>query len=135
MLYLIHRANHEALTYRGGQEPIVHLEANLNEAVVWAKLNQRMWAFTTSNASSFYFQEYSDLSRLEEIDWNAVRARDWRDCKEKKQAEFLVEHSFPWTLIRRIGVQSQTVFRQVQQAVQMARDNRPNVMIARKWYY
>lgn len=29
MLYLIYRANHQDLSYRGGQDPIVHLEADL----------------------------------------------------------------------------------------------------------
>ena len=37
MLYLIHRANHSELDYRGGQDPIVHLEADLREAVDWAE--------------------------------------------------------------------------------------------------
>jgi ssDNA thymidine ADP-ribosyltransferase DarT-like protein len=32
MLYLIYMANHPELTYRGGQEPIVHLEADLNRS-------------------------------------------------------------------------------------------------------
>ena len=36
MLYVIHMANHAELTYRGGQESIVHLEAGLHEAVAWA---------------------------------------------------------------------------------------------------
>ena len=29
MLYVIYKANHPELAYRGGQEPIVHLEADL----------------------------------------------------------------------------------------------------------
>ncbi len=33
MLHLIYRANHPELTYRGGQGPIVHLEADLHQAV------------------------------------------------------------------------------------------------------
>jgi hypothetical protein len=36
MLYLIHKRNPE-LAYKGGQEPIVHLEADLRDAVAWAK--------------------------------------------------------------------------------------------------
>jgi len=31
MLYLIHQANHPELAYRGGQDPIVHLEADLHQ--------------------------------------------------------------------------------------------------------
>lgn len=33
MLYVIHCANHPDLTYRGGQDPIVHLEVDLHAAV------------------------------------------------------------------------------------------------------
>ena len=36
MLYLIYMANHPELSYRGGQEPIVHLEADMIDAVAWA---------------------------------------------------------------------------------------------------
>src|ERR1700677_2413270 len=32
MLYLLHRANHPELTYRDGQGPIVHLQADLERA-------------------------------------------------------------------------------------------------------
>lgn len=37
MLYLLHQANHVDLEYRGGQGPIVHLEADLRVSVAWAK--------------------------------------------------------------------------------------------------
>jgi ssDNA thymidine ADP-ribosyltransferase, DarT len=33
MLFVVHRANHPELTYRGGQQPIVHLEADLHAVV------------------------------------------------------------------------------------------------------
>ena len=33
MLYVTHRANHPELAYRGGQGPIVHLEADLGKVV------------------------------------------------------------------------------------------------------
>ena len=42
MLYVIHRKNHPNLTYRGGQKPIVHLEADLRQTVDWADTNQRL---------------------------------------------------------------------------------------------
>jgi hypothetical protein len=37
MLYLIYRANHPDLTHRGGQGPIVHLEADLRNVIDWAR--------------------------------------------------------------------------------------------------
>jgi hypothetical protein len=114
MLYLIYRANHEELTYRGGQGSIVHLQADLHASVAWAdQQSQQRWAFTLSNAGSYYFEDRCDLNRLHEINWSAVQETQWQSCKEGKQAEFLVEHSFPWHLIERIGVRSQSVYQQV----------------------
>lgn len=134
MLYLLHRANHEELTYRGGQGPIVHLEADLRGTVAWANGNARRWAFTLSNAGASYFEDRADLAQLDEIDWDAVRARDWRGKKEGKQAEFLVEQSFPWDLVTRIGVRSQQVYGQVRAALQ-AVAHKPRVEIRSDWYY
>ena len=36
MLYLLYQGNHPELTYRGGQRPIIHLEADFNATVEWA---------------------------------------------------------------------------------------------------
>ena len=134
MLYLIHRANHPELDYRGGQGPIVHLEADLHEAVPWAEQHERRWAFTLSNAGSGYFKDRCDLSQLGEIDWPAIRARDWRACKEGKQAEFLVEQSFPWTLVRRVGACSVEAYNGATAAMRSA-DHRPAVTVQPEWYY
>ena len=46
MLYVIYQANHPELFYRGGQDPIIHLEADLRQTVEWAKLKNLRWAFT-----------------------------------------------------------------------------------------
>lgn len=72
MLYLIHRANHPDLTYRGGQEPIVHLESDLHEVVEWAESKDRQWAFSLSNAGSYYVEIRKGLDQLHQINWAAV---------------------------------------------------------------
>ena len=72
MLYLIYQANHSELDYRGGQDPIVHLEADLRQTVAWAEGKGRRWAFTLSNAGGRYFEDRSDLAQLDEIDWMAA---------------------------------------------------------------
>ena len=134
MLYLIYRANHPELDYRGGQDPIVHLEADLHEAVAWAERHRRRWAFTLSNAGSRYFQDRCDLAQLGEIDWDAVQARNWQGRTDGKQAEFLIERSFPWTLVRRVGVRSVSIHEQARAAMREA-DHRPDVELRREWYY
>lgn len=134
MLYLIYQGNHPELNYRGGQGPIIHLEADLNACVAWAEANDQRWAFTLSNAGAFYFEDRRDLAQLSEINWEAVQARDWKSCKEGKQAEFLLENRFPWHLIERIGVKSQAVYTQVADALAAA-GHKPHVEIKLDWYY
>ena len=134
MLYLIHRRNPE-LTYQNGQEPIIHLQADLRTVVEWANAQPARWAFTLSNAGSYFFEDRSDLARLGEINWPAVQATDWRGgLKEGKQAEFLLEQQFPWHLVERIGVTNRPIYQQVVNALP-ARGHRPQVDIRPDWYY
>ena len=134
MLYLIYQGNHPKLDYHGGQGPIIHLEADLKAVVAWANHQPRRWAFTLSNAGSRFFEDRCNLAQLNEIDWRAVQAHDWWRCKEGKQAEFLLEQSFPWHLVERVGVHSRTVYQQVANALP-TQGHRPTVEILPAWYY
>lgn len=134
MLFLIARGNNQDLAYRQGQEPILHLEADLRETVAWANRQQVRWAFTLSNAGTRYFEDRCDLQYLSEIDWRAVEATDWRSCKEGKQAEFLIEQRFPWELVSRIGVKTALVQQQVTDVLKNA-SHRPTVEVQLNWYY
>ena len=138
MLYILHMGNHPSLTYRGGQEPILHLEVDLYEVVTWANFGNRRWAFTLSNAGANYTEFRCRINQLDEINWRAVTATDFRDLKikEGKQAEFLVYESLPWQLVRRIGVYSQAYYQQVREILSdYANLHQPLVEIHRKWYY
>ena len=73
--YVLHHGNHPELTYRGGQEPIVHLEADLHAVVHWARADARRWAFTLSNASAVYARFRAQLHELGDVNWVAVGAR------------------------------------------------------------
>lgn len=136
MLYLLYRGNHPDLTYVGGQEPIVHLQANLHEVVAWAEANTQRWAFTLSNAGARYVETRNRLGQLDEVNWVAVSEDDFRspDVKEGKQAEFLVHGTFPWELVRRIGVCSADMKARAETALEDA-THRPPVEIRRHWYY
>lgn len=134
MLYLFFAGNHPELDYRGGQEPIVHLVADMHKAILWAEQNNLRYAFTSSNAGSEYFNDYTSEKDLDKINWDAVRAHDWRDCREEKQAEFLIEKRFSWNLIEKIGVFSQTQYSQLSDILSSA-DHCPPVEIKRNWYY
>lgn len=134
MLYLISRGNDPDLHYRQGQQPILHLEADLRQTVAWANQQRVRWAFTLSNAGARYFEDRSDLQHLAEIDWNAVEATDWKHCKEGKQAEFLLEQRFPWELVSKIGVKN-ALMRQRVSDVLKGVTHRPQVEVQADWYY
>jgi hypothetical protein len=145
MLYLIH-CKSEELSYKGGQGPIVHLEADLHHSITWANQHAKRWAFTLSNAGARYFEDYAEISKLGEINWEAVKARKWSGggvsgtMKEGKQAEFLIERGFPWHLIERIGYLDRPfspptgVLASITNALKGAA-HRPVVEKCNDWYY
>lgn len=136
MLFVIYRGNHPELSYRDGQGPVLHLEADLHSVVAWANTVNRRWAFSLSNAGASYAEFRANLADLGQIDWGSVAATDFRspDVKEKKQAEFLVHGSFPWSLVTRIGVHSLGIWQQVDVALRLAA-HRPVVEVKPDWYY
>lgn len=136
MLYVIHRANHPELLYRGGQDPIVHLEADLHRVVAWADQNGVRWAFSLSNAGAYYTEFRSDPNDLHELDWKAIAATDFRDpdVKERKQAEFLVYGYFPFDLVERVGVRCAAIGARVVQLLASS-CHTPRVEVQRDWYF
>lgn len=136
MLYLLYRGNHAEVTYRGGQEPIVHLEADLRDAVEWAEGEGRRWAFTLSNAGAYYAEFRSSLDAIDEINWDSVGSNQWSasEIREGKQAEFLMKDAFPWSLFTRIGVRSMPIKMRVDQILTNAAHT-PRVEIQPTWYY
>lgn len=136
MLYVLDRANHPGLSYRGGQRSIVHLEADLHATIQWAQAHNRRWAFTASNAGARYTSFFNTVERLTEIDWEAVAARQWSASatKEGKQAEFLLYDACPVDLIERIGVMDAQMEHQVTEIIDRAQLDTP-VSVQRTWYY
>jgi hypothetical protein len=140
MLFLLHKANHQELAYREGQDPIIHLEADLHATVDWARQQERRWAFTLSNAGASYFEDRANLEQLGEINWDAAQTNRWSgngidsSIKEGKQAEFLVERDFPWSLIERIGARTQMTYRQAMNCIS-GQAHQPLVQIKSDWYY
>jgi hypothetical protein len=136
MLYLLHRGNHPEVTYREGQGPIVHLEADLHASVAWVNGQGRRWAYSLANAGAYATEFRVDLAHLGDVDWPAVANDDFRDpsVREGKQAEFLAESPFPWTLVQRIGVKSPATATRVLGAMSTAA-HQPTVSVEPTWYY
>jgi hypothetical protein len=136
MLYILYKGNHPDVDYHGGQQPILHLQADLTKTVAWADKAGRSWAFSDGNAGARYTRFYNDPAQLDAIDWAAVVAVDWQNplVKEGKQAEFLMLDSFPWELIETIGVIDQRTRTDVSRTLRGA-DHKPLVSVQRNWYY
>lgn len=136
MLYVLYKRNMHGLSYQGAQQSIVHLELDLRRMVAWCDQQGLRWAFTLSNAGAVFFEDRSDLSQLDQIDWEAVRATQWADpdANEGKQAEFLVENQIDWSLVECIGAEDQSVVERVHQALG-GRSPSPVVPMERSWHY
>ena len=141
MLNAIHHVNNPDLAYKGGQERIIHLVADLRRTVKWAEKERLQWAFTLSNAGAAHFEDRCRLEDLRDIDWEAVTAWYWSDpprLKEHKQAEFLVESRFPWELIDHVGVKTEAIQQEaasILSAFLSADDRQPSVQVEKDWYY
>ncbi|WP_437486679.1 DUF4433 domain-containing protein [Sorangium sp. So ce1014] len=136
MLFVIHCATNPDLIYRGGQGPIVHLEADLHDVIAWATAAGRRWAFSLSNAGAYYTQFSASVAELDQLDWMAIAATDFRPAavKEAKQAELLVHGSFPWELVSLIGVHAPAIRARAVAAIARG-SHQPRVVVHRNWYY
>lgn len=138
MLYVIFRSNHPNLAYKEGQDPIVHLELDLDATVQWAEQAGKKWAFTDRNAATRYTLFFRDLSELNKVPWDHVKNNYWSepDIKDGKQAEFLVEQFCPWSLVNRIGVKNQETYGKVINLLPSGSSiTNPTVEIISSWYY
>lgn len=134
MLYVISKKNHPNLAFREGQDAVVHLMADLRQAIRWAGSVNRRWAFTDINAANKAADFFSDPADLERLDWAAIDAEQWQRCRDQKMAEFLMHEGFPWNLVRGIGVHSEAIGRRAMAAFGTSA-HRPRVKVKRDWYY
>ena len=132
MLYVIHMG--ERVDYKGGQGSIIHLEADLCRVVERAKAENRKWAIASDSAAARYTEFKADLGVVKKLNWERINARNWKDDRTGKQAEFLIHERFEVELVERIGVANAEIRAQVER---MLRDHRsqPKVEVRRDWYY
>jgi hypothetical protein len=128
MLYTINQGN----TGRppGCQATIIHLVSNVAAALGL----RQVWAISDGNAGAFHTYFYANISALDSLDWQAIRARDWQGRTHQKQAEFLVKDFFPWTCIQQIGCHNSTVAQRVTALIQN-QNHQPSVDVEPSWYY
>lgn len=134
MLYVISKRNHPNVAFQGGQDPVVHLMADMHEVIRWADASEKPWAFSDINAANRAAEFYCDLDDLGKLNWNAIQEKYWTSCRDHKMAEFLVHGQFSWELVRGIGVRSRAAYQRVSTALQDAR-HKPHLEIRPDWYY
>lgn len=120
----------------GGQEPLVHFVTTA-QAVAASGCN---WVFTDGHGTMAFTDFYNELDDLSEIDWAIIHSNYWFDTpeqpdrKRRKQAEFLIRDSCPWTLISEIGVVHSDMKRQVRGIIGNSQ-HQPSLRVRRGWYY
>lgn len=140
MLYRLMRSNYRGQSYTGGEVPVVHLEADFHTSVKWAADNRKKWVLTTENARSKSAEDYDSINAIEKLNWDAIKNKTWGyqgvdpAVKSHKQSEFLMEESFPWHLIERIGIHPRMEARHIN-AVLTSSTHRPPVEFMKDWYY
>ena len=104
--------------------------------IAWAERSDSRWAFSLSNAGAYYTEFCSRVEDLDQLDWTAIVATDFRsaEVKERKQAEFLVHGRLPFRLVERIGVRSAAVHAKANRAL-AGHVHRPRIEVVPSWYF
>ena len=139
MLHMIAEGKERDLIYRGGEDPILHLQADLHKTIEWAEADGRRWAITTGNAGESEFDDFSAAEDLELIEWDRLdlqpnQTNDWPRALKAKKSEFLIEGHFPWGLVDRIGCRVAETREQARTVVDSS-EHRPLVLLVRYWYH
>lgn len=128
MLYVIFKGHSDC---KATQDEVIHLVSSFDDVVA----SGRPWAFTKGNASAAYGVVFFDnTEHFDTIDWDSMPRVWWQECREERQAEFLVHDWFPWTCVTHIGVHNRRVR---DQALKILADSahKPPVIVEPSWYY
>lgn len=124
--------------YSEGQDPLIYLVAHAQDI-------QGLgipFVFTDGHSLATFTAFFNDLGSLSEVDWEVVEARYWKDTSEdndrkrRKQAEFLVHRTCPWSAIREVAVSSEARKANVEAVLSRypSQFQRP-VVVRPDWYY
>ncbi|MCH9022421.1 MAG: DUF4433 domain-containing protein [Planctomycetes bacterium] len=131
MLYAIHKGIVEG--YTEGQKNIIYLMSTLESALK----TEKPFCFTDRHAELAWSSFFDTVERLDQVSWQVMEKRYWSNTeqdKEKRQAEFLVHESVPWSCIESIGVYNKKMAEQARRIIKNA-SHRPNVSVKSEWYF
>jgi hypothetical protein len=124
--------------YREGQEPLIYIVTTA-QAVAEQGVD---FVFSDGHGIANFTKWFDDLGCLDQVDWQMVYQRYWKDGVEdmdrqrRKQAEFLIYRFCPWELIQEVGVIDGERRRQVELILADFPDKMGKpVRIRREWYY
>ena len=124
--------------YAEGQEPLIYLVSTA-QAVAAAGNG---FVFTDGHGLANFTAWFTDLARLDAVDWPLLAAQYWNDTPQdndrqrRKQAEFLVWQSLDWRLISGIRVLNAGMKQRVEGILQQHPQHRPvTVQVAPGLYY
>ena len=100
------------------------------------------FVFSNGHGIARFTDWFDSLDKLDEVDWDTVYARIWKDTiddmdrQRRKQAEFLVYRFCDWEMIQEIGVLNPTMKDKVEGIMdQFPEGRRRLVRVRRDWYY
>jgi hypothetical protein len=134
MLYSIHTGFVEG--YDSGQTSIIYLVSSVEQVVQ----GNRPWCFTNGHAVEAMTDFFDDVGRLDQVDWPVIDHWSWKnteedpDRKRRKQAEFLVHQSFPWSWVESIGVINAQMEQKVA-AILANVQHQPPIEVRPNWFY
>jgi hypothetical protein len=136
MLYRLHTG--WVTGYTEGQEPLVYLVSTA-QAVQESGTG---FVFSDGHGIATFTSWYDNLGGLDQVDWEAVDARIWKDTvddmdrQRRKQAELLVHEKCDWALIHEVGVLNGRMKARVENILdQFSSSLKRAVVIRPDWYY
>jgi len=134
MLYEIKHGYNDVI--KRNQEEIIYLVSSVKTV----KKHGCEFVFYDGHAYNMISRCYNDLQDLGNIDWQTVKDKFWNnreddmDRKRRKQAEFLVHESLPWSAIKGICTINDSAKQKVEEVLQ-SKDISCKVIIKKEFYY
>lgn len=102
--------------------------------------SQIPFVFSDGHAVVVFSKFYNQEHELKNIGWNLMKEWYWADTptdcdrKRRRQAEFLVYKSFPWSLVEKIGVIDKETEQILSNYIQRSA-YKPDIIVKSDWYY
>jgi len=133
-LFLFNLITGRVSSYSDGQEPLVTLVIDV-EAVAAA----HPFVFTDGHALAAFSEYHDSLPQLRALDWAAIDGQGFSnqdlDRKRKKQAEFLVHGTLPWSAITGIAVYNDRALQRANELLARYPDRDTPVRIHQPYYF